>query len=230
MTTEIGYASTTMDMTVEQQKNVLKEKVGDLIALEEDKRKFTLQVLPDVLERGSTVYVANLSVLGDRAYRINDLLEKFKKKGVRLVSIKEGIDFSNENDWSLSFKRIGEIEKNASFSKEVPMALKERKGGRKKMEVTPEMIEVLAQYKSGTLRITEVREKLGIGTTTIYNLLKREEKEIDKYLDKLMVARAMELHEWLRKRFIMGRKAYDEDVCCGSKPFSTKSSAEGLCC
>ena len=89
MISTIGYTNLTMNMTEEEQREILEKKVNkNMILSEKDKRRIVLSVLPEVLEKGSIVYVASLSVLGDKAFKIKATLEKFNNSGIAVISLK----------------------------------------------------------------------------------------------------------------------------------------------
>ena len=154
MISTIGYTNLTLAMTEEEQREALAQKVNkNMILSEKDKRRIVLSVLPEVLERGSIVYVASLSVLGDKAYRIKATLEKFNENGIAIISLKESVNTLIENDWCTWIKKIGEVEIDAIYYHKQIDKVRERKGGRKKMIVTPEMREILIDYKRGKISL-----------------------------------------------------------------------------
>lgn len=200
MISTIGYTNLTLAMTEEEQREALAQKVNkNMILSEKDKRRIVLSVLPEVLERGSIVYVASLSVLGDKAYRIKATLEKFNENGIAIISLKESVNTLIENDWCTWIKKIGEVEIDAIYYHKQIDKVKERKGGRKKMIVTPEMREILIDYKRGKISLKEATQKLGCGNTTLYSLLEREKESMKEKLDEDRAIKAKEINDWLKR-------------------------------
>lgn len=200
MISTIGYTNLTMNMTEEEQREALAQKVNkNMILSEKDKRRIVLSVLPEVLEKGSIVYVASMSVLGDKAYRIKATLEKFNESGIAVISLKESVNTLIENEWCTWIKKIGEVEIDAIYYHKQLKRDTERKGGRKKMIVTPEMREILIDYKRGKISLKEATLKLGCGNTTFYSLLEREKESIKEKLDEDRVLKAKEINAWLKR-------------------------------
>lgn len=200
MISTIGYTNLTLGMTEEEQREALGQKVNkNLIISEKDKRRIVLSVLPEVLERGSIVYIASLSVLGDKAYNINSIFKKFEKHGITLVSLKENLNTSLENEWCTWVKRIGDVEIDSIYYHKQIKKDTERKGGRKKIKVTPEMREILIDYKRGKITLKEATQRLGCGNTTLYSLLEREKESMKEKLDEDRVLKAKEINDWLKK-------------------------------
>lgn len=200
MISTIGYTNLTMNMTEEEQREALAQKVNkNMILSEKDKRRIVLSVLPEVLERGSIVYVASLSVLGDKAYKIKARLERFNESGIAVISLKESVNTLIENEWCTWIKKIGEVEIDAIYYHKQLKRDTERKGGRKKMIVTPEMREILIDYKRGKISLKEATLKLGCGNTTFYSLLEREKESIKEKLDEDRVLKAKEINAWLKR-------------------------------
>ena len=200
MISTIGYTNLTMNMTEEEQREALAQKVNkNMILSEKDKRRIVLSVLPEVLERGSIVYVASLSVLRDKAYKIKARLERFNESGIAVISLKESVNTLIENEWCTWIKKIGEVEIDAIYYHKQLKRDTERKGGRKKMIVTPEMREILIDYKRGKISLKEATLKLGCGNTTFYSLLEREKESIKEKLDEDRVLKAKEINAWLKR-------------------------------
>ncbi len=98
MITKVGYICKTFKLTEEEQREALEKRIDkNMILLDKDRRRLVLSVLPDELEKGSIVYIASLSVLGDRVYKIQAVLEKFKEKEIAVYSILENISTLTEN-------------------------------------------------------------------------------------------------------------------------------------
>lgn len=200
MISTIGYTNLTMNMTEEEQREILEKKVNkNMILSEKDKRRIVLSVLPEVLERGSIVYVASLSVLGDKACKIKATLEKFNESGIAVISLKESVNTLIENEWCTWIKKIGEVEIDAIYYHKQIKKDTERKGGRKKIKVTPEMREILVDYKRGKITLKEATQRLGCGNTTLYSLLEREKESIKEKLDEDRVMKAKEINAWLKR-------------------------------
>ena len=199
MISTIGYTNLTMNMTEEEQRERLEKKVNkNMILSEKDKRRIVLSVLPEVLEKGSIVYVASLSVLGDKAFKIKATLEKFNNSGIAVISLKESVNTLIENEWCTWIKKIGEVEIDAIYYHKQKRDT-ERKGGRKKMIVTPEMREILIDYILGKISLKESTQKLKCGNTTFYSLLEREKESIKEKLDEDRVLKAKEINAWLKR-------------------------------
>lgn len=213
MISTIGYTNLTMNMTEEEQREALGKKVNkNMILSEKDKRRIVLSVLPEVLERGSIVYVASLSVLGDKAYRIKATLEKFSKNGIAIISLKENVNTLIENDWCTWMKKIGDVEIDSMYYHKQIKKDTERKGGRKKMIVTPEMREILIDYKRGKITLKEATQRLGCGNTTLYSLLEREKESMKEKLDEDRALKAKEVNDWLKRETEVNRAINAERV------------------
>lgn len=198
MINTVGYTNLILGMTEEEQRKALEKKVNkNMILSEKDRRRIILSVLPEELERGSIVYIASLSVLGDRAYNIKSLVEKFNKNGIAIISLKENVNTLIENEWCTWLKRVADIEIDAIYHKQNKRPETQKKGGRKKINVTPEMREVLIDYKRGKISLKEATGKLKCGNTTFYSLLSREKENMREVLDEDRALKAQEIKEWL---------------------------------
>lgn len=214
MITKVGYICKTFKLTEEEQREALEKRIDkNMILLDKDRRRLVLSVLPDELEKGSIVYIASLSVLGDRVYKIQAVLEKFKEKEIAVYSILENISTLTENEWCKWIRRIGDLEIDAAYYRE---NVKEQKsghrGGRKRINVTDEMREVLIDYKRGRLSLKQATQKLGCGNSALYTMLKRERGNLKVEEDKEKKRKAVEVREWLKpenKRAMQANEVFD---------------------
>lgn len=199
---KVGYTRKgLLSMTEEEQKALLLEHGVDKIIPEMGRKTAVMSMLPEVLDDGSIICVASLSVVGTTAHRIQKVIDLCRERNVELVSLKEEFSTSSDSELLHCIEVVAEIEKDSSFSKEYIMKgnnANRQKKGRYKIEVTPEMEEILFQYEHGLLKQSEAVEKLGVSSSTFYRMVRDLDITKDKLINKTVLYRmayANELNE-----------------------------------
>jgi DNA invertase Pin-like site-specific DNA recombinase len=128
------------------------------------------------------IYIESFSRLARSTKDLLELVEKFKAKGVGLVSFKESLDTSTPAG-KLMLTMIGAI---AEFERECLLerqregiALAKAEGkykGRKKIDFPNNWEEIYNEYKTREITGTKAMEALGLKRNTFYKLKKEWEE------------------------------------------------------
>lgn len=195
-----GYVYKLQDLSVEEQIEMLSKKVNKKLILQEPHAiRVVLKVLPEQLEKGSKLYIATLSVLGDTVKDMYNAIKACMDKGIEVIALEENISTSLDKEYILWLERLAKLEKRGFVKRPEVDKSESRKGGRKKIEVTTEMRCALVEYKCGRSSLRELREKLGCGNTTIYSLLKREEENIKEMLQNELDKSAYKINQMIKE-------------------------------
>lgn len=145
------------------------------------KKRPQLQQLIDKLREGDTLVVWRLDRLGRTVLQLLELIEYFKEKGIKLVSLMDSIDTSSAQGKALlviasAFSEM-ENEVRAERIKEGVAAARARGrvGGRPPIdEKTIARAEKL--YFTGEFSIKEILEATGISRSTLYKYINKSER------------------------------------------------------
>ena len=147
-----------------------------------DTNRPELKRMLEYVREGDEVYVLDFSRLARSTKDLLDITETLKKKGVRLISLKEKIDTSNANGELIitmlsaiyQFERTNMLERQREG-----IAIAKKKGKYSKKKPLPENFEELyKQMKEGTISVAEMTRQLGNKSrTTTYKQIKEYEEQ-----------------------------------------------------
>lgn len=146
--------------------------------------------LMEKLREGDTVLVESFSRLGRSTKDLIDIVERFDKMGVLLVSNKEDFDTSTAQGKMMltivhafaQFERDLIIER----TKEGLAAARARgkKGGRKPLP-KGKVDKALKLYDTNTMTLKEIEDMTGVSASTIYRRLRKQEANNAAFLNKI---------------------------------------------
>lgn len=130
------------------------------------------------LESGDTVVIYSLSRLGRSTKDLLTIIEEFRDKGVKLISVKEMIDTETPSGRLLItvLAAVAEFERDTIVQRtnDGLRAARERgrKGGRPKADAKA-LNKAVKLYNTKTHSIKEIAELTGISSATLYRELNR---------------------------------------------------------
>lgn len=146
-----------------------------------DRPQFRAMV--EYIREGDTVYVEDFSRLSRSVADLLKILESFKAKGIRLVSLKENTDTNTPTGklFITIVAAINEFERANILERQAEgIALAKQKGvykGRKRIEKPAEWAEVYEAYRTRQMTATEAMKRLNLKRNTFYNFIKQEQAE-----------------------------------------------------
>ena len=156
-----------------------KEKVSA-----KDTNRPQLQTMMDFAREGDTIYIHDFSRLARSTSDLLNLMERFEKKGVRVVSNKENLDTQTATGKLLltMIAAINEFERaNLLERQREGIAIAKRKGvykGRKAIKVDDTRYEELfAKYMARKLSKSEMAKALGVSRPTLNKIMKEKDKQ-----------------------------------------------------
>lgn len=154
-----------------------KEKVSA-----KDTNRIELKNMIEYAREGDTVYVLDFSRLARSTKDLLDITDTLKKKGVKLVSLKEKLDTTTPNGELMltmlsaiyQFERANMLERQREG-----IAIAKKKGKYSKKKPLPSNFEELyKQLKEGTISVAEMTRQLGNKSrTTTYKQIKEYEEQ-----------------------------------------------------
>jgi DNA invertase Pin-like site-specific DNA recombinase len=144
-----------------------------------DTNRPQLNALIEYARTGDTVYIESFSRLARDTKDLLELVEKMTKKGIKVISLKEGLDSSTPNG-KLMLTMIGAI---ATFEREI-MLERQREGialakaegkykGRKAKELPKNFDDLYGQYMGRKITKTKLAELCSISRPVLDRLLKK---------------------------------------------------------
>jgi len=145
-----------------------------------DTNRPELIALLDYAREGDTVYIESFSRLARNTADLLNLIETMTNKGIKVVSLKEGIDTSTPNG-KLMLTMIGAI---ATFERE-NMLERQREGialakaegkykGRKAKELPENFKDLYEQYKTRAITKGKLAELCGVSRPVMDKLIKEQ--------------------------------------------------------
>lgn len=134
----------------------------------------------DYVREGDTVYVEDFSRLSRSVADLLKILESFRGKGIRLVSLKENTDTNTPTGelFVTIVAAINQFERRNILERQAEgIALAKQKGvykGRKRIEKPAGWAEVYEAYRTRQMTATEAMKRLGLKRNTFYNFVKTE--------------------------------------------------------
>lgn len=141
-----------------------------------------LQNMLDFAREGDTIYIHDFSRLARSTTDLLELVEKFKQKGITLVSNKENIDTSTPTGKLMltMIAAINEFERaNLLERQREGIAIAKRNGvykGRKPIEI-PDFEQYYNRYQRREINKTELSKALGISRVTLDKIIKQHTKK-----------------------------------------------------
>lgn len=127
--------------------------------------------------------VCELSRLARNLGTLISLGNDLKKRQIRLISLKEGIDTDNSLIGSLLFNLMGcfyEFERDIIRERTTKALESKRRrgvmGGRPKIN-NSKISKALEDYRKGEMPINEILKTYGLGRSTLYKYIKLENKD-----------------------------------------------------
>lgn len=131
-----------------------------------------LTELKKMLREGDTVVVSELARLSRKVYLTFELIEYFKNKGVRFISLSEGLDTNDKCSLivlavlaSLAETEREEINRRCQMGREIAKA--DGRMGRPKAN-QDKVEKALRMFASGNFSVREISEATGLSNATIY--------------------------------------------------------------
>ncbi len=147
-----------------------------------DTHRPELQNMLDFAREDDTIYIHDFSRLARSTTDLLELVEKFKQKGITLVSNKENIDTSTPTGKLMltMIAAINEFERaNLLERQHEGIAIAKRNGvykGRKPIEI-PDFERHYNRYLRREINKTELAKALGISRVTLDKIIKQHTKE-----------------------------------------------------
>ncbi len=147
-----------------------------------DTHRPELQNMLDFAREGDTIYIHDFSRLARSTTDLLELVEKFKQKGITLVSNKENIDTSTPTGKLMltMIAAINEFERaNLLERQREGIAIAKRNGvykGRKPIEI-PDFEQHYNRYLRREINKTELAKALGISRVTLDKIIKQHIKK-----------------------------------------------------
>ncbi len=185
---KFGYARvSTLDQNSDSQEDELKKAGCKRIFVDKISgaiiNRPELEKLKDQLREGDAVVVWRLDRLGRSISDLIDLMNYFKDKGVKFVSLSESIDTSTSTGRLVFhiFASISEFERNLIVERTkaglAAARARGRLGGRPK-KLTKQKAELLKKlYDEKQMTVQEICEVVGVSKMTFYKYLKDTERE-----------------------------------------------------
>ncbi len=128
--------------------------------------------------QGDEVVVYSISRLGRNLRLVLEIVEQFNRKGVKLVSIKEGFDASNPTGRLVMniLASVAELEREQVIERmQDGRKISNKKQGRKPL-LQSKKEAVVAMLKSGEMTHTAIMKSVGLSRASFYKLLKEISK------------------------------------------------------
>ncbi len=176
---KFGYARvSTQDQNLDRQTDLLKD--CDEVFIEKmtgtKASRPELDIMIGKLRTGDVVKVESFSRLGRSTKNLIELVERFDKKGVQLVSVKENFDTTTPQGKLMMtvFQAFSQFERDliVERTKEGLAAARARgrKGGRKPVNAKS-LEKALRMYHTHQFSVKEIERTCGIGRATLYKYL-----------------------------------------------------------
>lgn len=178
----IGYARTStgkQDLGLEVQLRAFEYFEPDEIFFEqvsgrkEDRKELTKAL--DMLNKGDTLIIYNLSRLGRSSRQLVNLMSELNEKQIYLKSIQESIDTSTPSGrlFFTVLAGIAEFEaENISIRTKEALARTDKPLGRPCITKQKEQ-QILRLYRNKKLRIKDISSRTGVSEKTIYTIAKK---------------------------------------------------------
>lgn len=179
-----------VDQNLQRQRELLKDK--DILKEFSDKMsgKDTarpgLKEMLDFIREGDTLYIESISRLSRNTADFLRIFEQLRGKGVRLVSLKEGIDTDTaQGKFMLTvFAAFSELEREYIRERQregIDLAKKEGKHlGRPRLQRSKTFANNYRKWKAGEITAVQCMRLEGLKRCTFYKLVKEFEGELEE--------------------------------------------------
>lgn len=139
-----------------------------------------LKALLDKVRAGDTVVVLSIDRLGRNTKDVLNIVEVLQNKGVKLVSIHEGLDSSTPMGKCVLtiLASFAELERANILERQIEgIAIAKREGrfqGRRPKEL-PELTSIYEEWRRGDLSSVRAAKLLGVSRSTFYRRVKQHE-------------------------------------------------------
>lgn len=138
------------------------------------------QEMLSFVREGDTIHVSDWSRFGRSLVDVLKQLEIFKKKNVKVISIKENIDFDNPQGQFMMtiILAFNEMERTLIRERQAEgIAIAKAKGkykGRPKKRLADNWKEIITQYNNNEIKLEYACDKIGVSKSTFYKLRKTQ--------------------------------------------------------
>jgi DNA invertase Pin-like site-specific DNA recombinase len=142
-----------------------------------DTNRPELKNMLEFAREGDTIYIKDFSRLARSTKDLLSIVELFKKKNIKLVSLNENLDTNTPTGILMltMIAAINEFERNNLLERQREgIAIAKQKSkykGRKKINYPKNWEEIYTKWKSRELKGNEAMEKLGLKRNTFYKLV-----------------------------------------------------------
>lgn len=177
-------------MEIMEKANIAMENVYSEKKSGKNMEREELQKLLSIARIGDSITVADISRLGRNMRDIVNVVYDLDKRGISIVSIKEGVDTSTElgRTFVMIAGIFAEMERNAIRERQMQgIAIAKREGrmkGRPKKSC-PEFERVYMQYQNGSISLEQLLKLLDCSKSTYYWRIKQYED--DKTIKKEII-------------------------------------------
>ena len=178
-----------IDQNLARQRSLLEDKhiekeFADKLSGKNTARPGLNEMLPYV-RHGDTLYIESISRLARNTVDFLNIFAKLKGKGVRLVSLKEGIDTETpQGKFMLTvFAAFSELEREYIKERQlegIELAKREHRPlGRPKTAISKTFKQHYDSWKAGNITAVECMRLEGLKRSTFYNLVREYEMKLE---------------------------------------------------
>lgn len=179
---QVGYirVSSVGQNTERQLEGIQLDKIFTEKVSGKDRERPQLKACMDYVRQGDTLHVHSLDRLGRSLLDLEAIVDELVRKGAKVKFHKEGMEFSRENNGSMSkllFQILGsfaEFERNLLHERQAEGIAQAKKQGKhlgRFPKLSPEQkVEVAEKYRQGQ-KISTIAKQYGVSRATIYNVL-----------------------------------------------------------
>ena len=145
-----------------------------------DMNRPQLQLLLKIVRKGDTVYIKDFSRIARSTKDLLEIVEKFEKEGVKLISVKEALDSSTPNGkfFLTMLGAIYEFERANIKERQLEgIAIAKKQGkfkGRKQVSKPDNWSTVYEKYRTRQITAKQAMAELNLKTNTFYNFVAKE--------------------------------------------------------
>jgi len=155
------------------------------ISTKEPKRPILRQMI-DYTKSGDVVYIKNFSRLARSTKDLLETAQELINKGVRLVSLKEGLDTETQAGMVMldTIKAVYEFERENTVERQregIDIAKRQGKfKGRKEIDKPEKWKEIYKKYQNRSITGAEAMDMLKLKRNTFYKFVKAEKNQVEQ--------------------------------------------------